>query len=132
MLVLGLAPNKLRANNISNAVGNKDGGSHETLLGMSGNIRHANSDDETHGSSKEAGDGVSHHRRRSTVRPLALPDDGTSSNDGQTSKDEHEDANVVELCAQPSCEEDDDEAESSEGKLEEDRVEGTPAKGRHD
>lgn len=132
MLVLGLAPNKLRTNNVSNTVSHKDGGSHETLLGVSRNIRHADGDDETHSPAKEASDGVSHHGRRSTVRPLALPDDGAPGDDGEAGEDQHEDADVVELCAQPSREEDDDEAESAKGELEQDRVEGAPAKGRHD
>ncbi|KAI6768691.1 hypothetical protein HG531_010880 [Fusarium graminearum] len=80
MILLGLAPNKLRTDNIPDTVRYKDGSRHETLFGMASYVGHANRDDETHRAAKESRDGISHHRRSSPIRPLALPNDGAACN----------------------------------------------------
>lgn len=93
---------------------------------------HADRDDQTHSPTKEARDGVSNDGRRGSVRPGAFPDDGAAGNDGQTCQDEHDDPDVVDVGPEISRHQDDDEAEPTEGKLKEDRVESRPAKGADD
>lgn len=132
MLSLGLAEDELGADNVADAVGQEDGGGHEALLGVAGDVGHAERDDEADGAAEEARDGVAHDGRGRAVRPLALPDDGAPGDDGEARQDEHEDADVVELGAQVAREEDDDEAQPAEGELEQDRVEGAPAERRDD
>lgn len=118
MILLRLAPNKLRSDDVTHAVRNKDRSSHETLLCVSSHVGHSDRDNQTHRPAEEARDRISHHRRRSAVRPFALPDNCTSGNYRQACKDEHENADVGKLGAEPPCQENNDEAQSTQGELE--------------
>lgn len=99
---------------------------------MTSDRGHADRDDQTHSPTKESRDGVSNDRRRGPVRPGAFPDDGAAGNDGKTCQDEHDDPDVLDAGPEVPRRQDDDEAEPTEGKLKEDRVEGGPAKSADD
>lgn len=89
---------------------------------------HAHRDNQTHSPAKEPRDRVPNDWRCGPVRPRTLPDDGTPGDDGQTCQYEHDDPDVLDPGPEISRHQNDDEAEPAEGKLEEDRVEGGPAK----
>lgn len=131
MLIPGLGPNQLRSNDVTHAVGDEDGGSHETLLGVPGDIGHAQRDDETGRATEESCDGVSHNWGRGVVRPLALPDDGAARNDRQAGEDEHDDTYVLVLGAEVPRAKNNKKAQPAQRELEQDRRQRAPAECRH-
>ena len=131
MLALSLRLDQLWAHDVSHAVSDEDRGCHEALLGVAGDVRHADCDDERHDGAEETDDAVTHDGRRGTVGPRALPDDCTAGNDRQAAQDQHDNADVREPRTQVTCEQDHDQADATKRELKEDRVERAPAKGRH-
>lgn len=132
MVLPGLRPNQLRADNVAHAIGDKGRGRHEALLGVASDVGHSNGDGETSSAAEEAGDCVSDDRGGRVVRPLAPPDDGAASDDGEAARDEHGDAGVREAGAKAARGHDDDGAERAERELQQDGLQGGPSKGRDD
>lgn len=130
MLLSRLTPHELRAYDVAHAVRHKDGCRHEALLGVSRDIGHANGDDETDGAAEEAGDGVANDGCSGVVGPCASPNDGTSRNDREAGENQHDDADILELGSEEACDKDDDKADRTKWKLEENGLEGRPAERR--
>lgn len=99
---------------------------------MPRNIRHPNRDNQTDRPAKEPRDRITDDRGGSVVCPLALPNHGAPGNHGQARQDEHYKSDVGELGPEVAGGEDDDEAEATEGELEEDGLEGVPTEGVDD
>ena len=78
----------------TNAVRDEDRGGSETLLCVSRDVRHANSDDQADHAAKGTRDGVPDDRSSSVKPPFALPDDGAAGDDRKTADDKHDDADV--------------------------------------
>lgn len=120
VLFLRLTLHQLWADNVAHAVCHEYGCRHETLLGVPSHVAHADRDDQTNDASKCADDGVSGDGSSCVIRPVALPDHGTAGNDRETADDEHDDADIRDPRAEETGEENDDQAETSQGELEED------------
>lgn len=85
---------KLWPDNVTNAVCDKNCGRGKALLGMTGDVGHANRDDQADDSAKCARDGIPNDWCRRVIRPFALPDQRATSNDWKAADYQHHDANV--------------------------------------
>lgn len=132
MLRLRLRDDELRANDVSNAVRDKDRSSHEALLRVASDVGHSQGNNQSDNRAEETDDGVSDNRGGSVIRPGRLPDHSHTCNDGQTAEHKHDDAGVRDLGSNPASQGDEDEADSTEGELPEDGLEGGPAEGGDD
>lgn len=124
MLLHGRRDDELRPDNVAHAVRDKNRRGHETLLRCARYIGHAKADDQADHRAEKSNDRVACDGGRGVGGPGAFPDHGAAGDDGETAEDEEEETDVGETRGEVAGEEDEDEADSAEGELEEDGSEG--------
>lgn len=97
MLRLRLASNQLGPDNIANTVSNKDRRSVEALLCMSSHIRRAKGNDNPDNRAKESQNRVPCHRCNRLDAPCRLPNHSKPCYNGETTKDEGNDTDIIVL-----------------------------------
>lgn len=124
MLLHGRRDDELRPDNISHTVRDKNRRGHETLFRCPRYVGHADADDQADHRAEKSNDRVACDGGRGVGGPGAFPDHGAAGDDGETAEDEEDETYVRETRGEVAGEEDEDEADSAEGELEEDGFEG--------
>jgi len=117
MCRLLLALDQLRTHNVADAVGDKHGSSHGTLLGCTSNIRHANDDSLADYGAKSANDGVARNRCGGMICPFTLPDHSAACDDRETVPRQQDEADIGYPRADMTAQENGEETQAAEGKL---------------
>lgn len=132
MLGLGVAFDELRADDVSNRVGDEGSSGHDGFLGGSSDVASTNSNDQANNRAEKTGEGITDDGGGRVVSPLRLPDHDTASHDWETACDEHRNARVGDDGGNISAERNENYTDATHGELEQNRVQGIITKGRND
>lgn len=114
---------------LTNTIHNKSPTRHETLLGIPRHIRHPHAHNQTRHRREKPNQSIPRQRRGTSLAPLAFPDHGAASHDGQASEHKHDQTDVLEEQAGVAGGEGGDEADGAEGHLPEEGGGGGVAEG---
>lgn len=128
MLGLRFAVDELWPDDVANGVSYEDGGSHDRFLSGSSNITGTDGNDQTDHWSEEARKRIADDWNSGMISPLRLPNHDTTSNDRQTTDDEHGNACVGNNGWDVSAQGNKDDTNAAHGELEQNGVQGIVSK----
>lgn len=128
MLSFGVALDKLWPNYVSNSISHKRSSSHDGLLCRTSDITSSNCDDQADNRTKEPSKCITNNRGSGVVSPVRLPNHNTASNNWKTARNEHWNTRVGHNGGNVSTEGNEDDTDSTNRELEQDRVQGIVSK----
>lgn len=132
MLGLSLGFDELRPDDVPNSVSDEGSSGHDSFLSSSSHVAGTNCNDQADDWAEEASEGITDDWGSRVVSPLRLPDHDTAGDDRETACNEHRNTCVGNDGGNISAERNENDTNSANGELEQNRVQGIVTKCRDD